>query len=58
VVATDYERSRDVHVPPGCNPKGLEMIHDLEAKNGGAALRKILYVQLFRRLPVFPDEFL
>jgi hypothetical protein len=28
-----------VHVPPGCNPNGLETIHDPKAKNGGVAPR-------------------
>jgi hypothetical protein len=28
VVATDYKGSRDVQVPPGCSPNGLDTIHD------------------------------
>jgi hypothetical protein len=37
MMATDYKGSRDVQVPPGCNPNGLEMIHGPKAKNGGPA---------------------
>jgi hypothetical protein len=48
MVATDYKGSRDVHVAHGHNPNGLDMIHGPKAKNGGAAPRQIMYVQLFR----------
>jgi hypothetical protein len=47
VAATDYKGSRDVQVPPGCNPNGLDTIHDPNAKNGDAAQRLILDSQLF-----------
>jgi hypothetical protein len=35
-VATDYKGSRDMQVPPGCNPNELGTIHGQKAKNGGA----------------------
>jgi hypothetical protein len=57
VVATDYKGSRDMQVPPGCNPNGLDTIHGPKAKNGSAAPRYILDVQLFQRSPLIPDEF-
>jgi hypothetical protein len=31
-MATDYKGSRDVQVPPGHNPNGLDTIHDPKAK--------------------------
>jgi hypothetical protein len=46
-VALDYKGSRDVQVPPGCNPNGLDTIHDPKAKNGSATPRQILDIQLF-----------
>jgi hypothetical protein len=46
-----------MQVPPGCNPNGLDMIHGPKAKNGGAASRQILYVQLFQRSLFIPNEF-
>jgi hypothetical protein len=36
---------------------GLDMIHGPKAKNGGAAPRQILDVQLFRWFPLISDEF-
>jgi hypothetical protein len=57
VVATNYKRSRDVQLPPGCNPNGLDTIHGPKAKNGGAAQRQILDVQLIRRFPLISVEF-
>jgi hypothetical protein len=57
VTTTDYKGSRDVQVPPGRNPNGLDMIHGPKAKNGGAATKQILDVQLFRRSPLNLDEF-
>jgi hypothetical protein len=53
----DYIGSRDVHIPPGCNPNGLDTIHGPKAKNGGTTQRQILDVQFFRRFPLIPDEF-
>jgi hypothetical protein len=57
VVATDYKGSRDVHVPPGGNPHGIDTIHGPKGKNGGAAPRQILGVQVFRQFLLIPDEF-
>jgi hypothetical protein len=57
VVATDYKGFRDVHVPPGRNPNGLDMIHDPKAKNGGATPRQILDVQLFQCPPLILNKF-
>jgi hypothetical protein len=36
---------------------GLDMIHGPKVKNGSAALRQILDIQLFRLFPLIPDEF-
>jgi hypothetical protein len=36
-MTTDYNGPRDVQVTLGCNPNGIAMIHDPEAKNGGAS---------------------
>jgi hypothetical protein len=46
-VAPDYKGSRDVQVPPGRNPNGLDTIHDPKAKTGSATPRQILDIQLF-----------
>jgi hypothetical protein len=46
-MATDYKGSRDVQVIPEHNPNGLHTIHGPKAKNGSAAPRQILDVQLF-----------
>jgi hypothetical protein len=47
MMATDYKGSRDVQVTTGHNPNGLDTIHGTKAKNGGAAPKQILDVQLF-----------
>jgi hypothetical protein len=57
VAATDFKGSRDVQVPHGHNPNGLDTIHSSKAKNGGATLRQILDVQLFQRFLLIPSEF-
>jgi hypothetical protein len=43
--------------PLGHNLNGLETIHGPKAKNGGAAPRQSLEVQLFQRLSFIPFEF-
>jgi hypothetical protein len=57
VVATNYKGSRDVHVPTGRIPNGLDVIHGAKAKNGDVAPRQILHIRLFQRFPLIPDEF-
>jgi hypothetical protein len=57
VTDTDYKGSRDVQVTPGCNPNGLDTIHDPKAKNGGVAQRQILDVQLLQWFLLILDEF-
>jgi hypothetical protein len=57
VTATDYKESRDMHVTPGCKPNGLQTKHSPKAKKGGATLKQILDVQLFRRFQSIPDDF-
>jgi hypothetical protein len=56
-MATDYKGSRDLQVPPRCNPDGLDTIHIPKVKNGGAAPGQILDVQLFQRFPLILDGF-
>jgi hypothetical protein len=56
-MATNYKGSRDVQVPHGCNPNGLDTIHSSKAKNGGATPRQILDIQLFQRFLLIPGEF-
>jgi hypothetical protein len=57
VAATDYKGSRDVQVLLGHNPNGIDMIHSPKAKNGGAAPRQILNIELFQRSLLILDEF-
>jgi hypothetical protein len=45
-----------MQVTPECNPDGLDMIHGPKAKNGGATLRQILDVKLFRRFPFILND--
>jgi hypothetical protein len=56
-MATDYKGSRDMQVTTGCNPNGLDTIHGLKIKNGSAAPRQILDIQLFQWFPLIADEF-
>jgi hypothetical protein len=43
--AIDYKGSRNVQVPPRCNPSRLDTKHDPMANNGSATPRQILDVQ-------------
>jgi hypothetical protein len=45
-----------VQVPLDTTLMGLDTIHGPMAKNGGAAPKHILDVQLFLRFPLIPDE--
>jgi hypothetical protein len=56
VAASDYKGPRDMQVPPGCNPNGLDMIHGPKAKNNGAGPRQILDAHLIQRFPMISDE--
>jgi hypothetical protein len=44
MTTTNYKGSRDVQVPSGRNPNGLDTIHGPKAKNSGAAIRQILVI--------------